>query len=86
MLAILMKSVVSITVDFVVVNIGIGVGYGGSILMWRDFFPHARIYGVDLSIHLATMALPPQGSSSTALDACYLCFPSKYKSVVFANN
>ena len=27
----------------------IGVGNGASLRMWRDFFPHAQIYGADIS-------------------------------------
>ncbi len=30
----------------------IGVGNGASLRMWRDFFPHAQIYGADISPEL----------------------------------
>jgi hypothetical protein len=25
----------------------LGIGYGGSLRMWRDYFPKANIYGID---------------------------------------
>jgi hypothetical protein len=26
----------------------IGISHGGSLRMWRDYFPHAEIYGIDI--------------------------------------
>jgi hypothetical protein len=36
--------------------LGIGVGGGGSLRMWRDYFPHAAVYGLDVKD-----CRPPEG-------------------------
>jgi hypothetical protein len=35
----------------------IGVGNGASLLMWRDYFPHALLYGLDVK-HCPNLGLP----------------------------
>ncbi len=61
----------------------IGVRWGGSILMWRDFFPKAEIYGVDIDLKQTTVNVDVDRVKLFQGNACGPDFPKVFGGTKF---